>query len=242
MSGKEQDWKTEDELKEGFRRMRLQSIRSAKRHGNCPDEALLAAYADGLLKESERGKAEEHFADCDACLEQIGFLVQLSRQSRDLRPVADELVAKAQSLAARPARRWPVRYLVPAAAAALLLLAIAPWVGFQETAPPQPERLLRNSQEAAELQVVTPQAETGLSLPFDIEWKPLPQAASYRILVVTSEGEPVWQGQTTRARISLPADLQLSPGEKYFFQVRTQIPGGKEANSPYIAFTVRKAL
>jgi hypothetical protein len=220
--------------------MRRQSSKSAKRKSSCPDESVLAAYSDGLLEDAERQQAEEHFADCDDCLEQIGLLAQLSRQADDLRPVPDELLAKAQALSTRPSSRLTTAYWVPAAAAALLLLAILPWMALRTDAPPQ-DRLLRSSQGQSALQVVAPQPETNLSLPFEFAWKILPQAVSYEVLVVDSEGEPVWQGQASQPQITLPADAPLKPGNRYFMRVGAQIAGGEEAFSDFTAFTVRKA-
>lgn len=241
MSGKEQERPTRQMLEKGLGTMKWRPIKSLKRRSGCPDEAVLAAYADGTLDEGERCRAEEHLADCSACLQQVELLVRLSRQTSALEPVPAELAAQARSLAARPASRSTVGYWLPAAAAALIIVAILSWAGFQKTPSPLPERVLRSSQDAGEIQVVTPQPKSALRPPFEIAWKPVPQAVSYTVVIVTSEGEPVWQSQTGGTQIGLPRDLQLRPDAKYFLRVKAQVPGGRELASPYIAFVIRKS-
>lgn len=222
--------------------MRWPSRKSAKRQSSCPDESVLAAYADGLLEEGERLRAEEHLADCRQCLEQIGLLVQLSRSETGLDPVPEELMAKARMLNVPPASRRAVGRWVPAAAAAMLLLALLPWMALRYMAAPHSqERLLRSSPGKVELQVVAPHPESSLFLPLKFAWKSVPQAAFYSVLVVNSEGEPIWRGEATRTQITLPEDAPLNPGDRYFMRVRAQLPGGEEASSDFIAFSVRKA-
>lgn len=83
-----------------------------RRTWRCPDEASLAAYADGQLAGRDKAHVEAHVSDCDFCLGQVACLLRL-QDAETLVEVPETLVARARRLAqgkrvapARPAWRW----------------------------------------------------------------------------------------------------------------------------------------
>ncbi len=78
--------------------------------GPCPDEEQIAALMDGGLGRGEREAVLTHLAGCEDCRELLRTAVMLSERERESRA---------------PARTWRVGLLVPYAAAAALLVAVA---------------------------------------------------------------------------------------------------------------------
>ncbi len=50
-----------------------------RKSDTCPDDAMLAQYTDGVLKESDKDIVEKHFLECSDCLD----MVLLHKQVRD---------------------------------------------------------------------------------------------------------------------------------------------------------------
>ena len=86
--------------------------------GSCLDAETLAAWTDGSLSDPQRAAAETHAADCDRCL---AVLAAIAR------------TAPPPSAVQRPA--WfSVRWLVPLATAAVLIVAVMVTRGPRESA------------------------------------------------------------------------------------------------------------
>ena len=93
----------------------------------CLDAEALAAWQDGGLSPAERALAEAHAADCDRCLATLAAMARTSPPG-----------------AQQPASRWfPLRWLIPAASAAVALMA---WVLVHE---PESARSLDEAQVAS---------------------------------------------------------------------------------------------
>jgi len=95
----------------------------------CPGADMLAAYAEMALSPSERDALDVHFADCHHCQEALAFMARAWPAPDTAQPSTS--------------RRWwslPMRWLVPAAAAAVVVMyvavrpVIAPY--FPPTGPP----------------------------------------------------------------------------------------------------------
>jgi hypothetical protein len=85
--------------------------------GSCLDTETLAAWTDGSLSDVQRAAAETHAADCDRCL---AVLAAIAR------------TAPPPSVVQRPA--WlSIRWLVPLATAAVLLVAVVMTRGPRES-------------------------------------------------------------------------------------------------------------
>jgi hypothetical protein len=66
----------------------------------CPDEETLACYLDNLLSGTEKENVEEHFIECDKCLQLVIFLHKLKNEIKEegLIKTPQEVIKKAKDL------------------------------------------------------------------------------------------------------------------------------------------------
>jgi hypothetical protein len=69
------------------------------------------------------------------------------------------------------------------------------------------------------------------------KWKSVPRSRYYEIHVVTSEGDPVWEGQSDRAVLKFPGDLILKDGP-YFVWISAYLDDGRVQKSAPVRFLV----
>jgi hypothetical protein len=92
----------------------------------CPDEAGLASFLGGKLKESETRAIEEHIAGCPLCLESVraGYLGERLHNKGDLPASNTEIIRKAKGIVKMDSGKKNIRtYLWLAATAAAFLLS-----------------------------------------------------------------------------------------------------------------------
>ena len=96
----------------------------------CPDEAALAAFLGGKLKEAGARAIEEHIAGCPACLENVraGYLGEKLHNGGDLPSSDTEIIRKAKGIAKMDSRKKHLRtnLWLAATIAAFLLSFTAP--------------------------------------------------------------------------------------------------------------------
>ncbi len=211
-------------------RRKRSSVWSRIRLGGCPDEAALAAFADGQLGDSE--SVEGHLAECDQCRKQVAFLCQgLGVESDADVPVvllsrAEVFGAKKASTAFSPAWRWATA----AAVSACLVLAISLRVredGLDVVFPPPTPPSLDSTSPRADTPVPPQSGSTNpesqrtvrggepsqflpnMLQPLDgaeiagevrFQWQPVSGSLFYEVRVTTAAGDPVWQSD----RVSTP--------------------------------------
>ena len=225
---------------------------------SCPKAEVIAAYLDGTLDDVTRVQLESHQSNCERCRTVIGDVIRIQRETHI--PAPSALVHRAIALVP-PTSRQPRWIFAPVAAAggvacivitALLLrtpehLALpipptpaapivakaGPWpkVSTKETArKPTVTQLLPT--------VISPREDSVLSRrSVAFRWKTVPQARFYQVQVVTSEGEPVWEGRSTGANLPLPADLVLQDG-KYFVWISVMMENGRVEKSDPVGFRI----
>jgi anti-sigma factor RsiW len=105
------------------RLLRADDVDTGGPAGRCPEESILAAYADGLLPEPDRAELESHLADCESCQGQIAFLASLPESPAATVPA--DAVARARALVPDPPAGWrPLVLRWAPAAACLACIAI----------------------------------------------------------------------------------------------------------------------
>jgi len=72
----------------------------------------------------------------------------------------------------------------------------------------------------------------------EIRWRGVRDALVYEVRLVTSEGSLVWEGQTEATEATLPADVRLEPGRKYYVWVRAYLSEGRTLKSDAFGFSV----
>ena len=178
----------------------------------------VAAYADRGLATAERARVEEHLAACAECRAEVVAVRRLTR-----------------SFAAR--RRWVMAPL--AAAAAVLVLVVAPWQRLGQHGDPPP--LLREPAVKATV-APTPIAPGGRvgTLPA-LTWSSVPRADRYQVTLFDQNGSVVWETHTADTTVVVPATVSLVPGVPQYWKVAARTELGRWAASDLTSFTLSRA-
>jgi len=223
----------------------------SRRGRRCPDEELLVAWATGKLAGYEREHVETHIAGCDFCLGQVGFLARADGLGE---PPAAPARLLEMARGGRARRFVPARHVALTAAAAAVFVAAfaillprgagrtqpvgAPSPGPQAMEPA--DRPFRNGLPAtAAPHFLRPaEGETVPRAALLFAWKPAPEALSYTLEVVSSDGDVVWEGESANPRVAPPPGVALAPGRTYFAWVLTHLRSGAVERSPAVGFRV----
>jgi hypothetical protein len=166
------------------------------------DEAdLVALYLAGKLPESEAEGFEAHYLGCDRCAATL-------REAGEIRAALGKPVlvpAAAPAEAPSPGRDvWTL--LAAAAAAAVFFYGMGHLARNQEMVT-DPAALRSAGTDAVALTITA-----GTDGPVVLEWPAHPEAQSYRIEVLRSDGLPVLESETADRRVSLAVgDLPPRP-------------------------------
>jgi len=245
-----------------LRLLRPRKTGQGKRSWRCPDEADLAAYADARLADRVRRRLEVHLADCAVCLDQVAFLLRPEESTAP--EVPPGLLTRARELGAEGKEaRWLAEWRWSAAAAAAACVVLGAIVWLRQPPPPlvpprsgpaplvevapaptatpsAPHRVVRNGQKAgAPLRLLFPRE--GAIIPragFDFRWTEVRGCLFYEIRLMTGEGDLVWEGRVEATQARIPANVQLTPGSKYFISVHAYLPEGKTLPATVVGFRV----
>lgn len=204
----------------------------------------LAAFLDGALCEAEHTAAEAHLADCGFCL---GQLAALLRSMEDATPpaVPDTLLAQAERLAGRPARRTPRSFHW--AAAAMLVMALG-LIVMQRTQNPtedaaEPSHQTRYAdQDALQLRLLAPE-EGSVIRPLEqiFQWSAVPGALFYDVRLVGPDGDLLLRERVEETRWLIPQQLQLEAGIDYFVRIDAYLSDVRYLSSEHVLFTIAGA-
>ena len=230
------------------------SASGARRGWRCKDEARLVAYVEGRLRGAPRKIVEDHLADCAFCLGQVGFLARAG-QLGPPPAVPTQLLALA-----RGERLGLIGHLRPATLVAatvgivLALAVVSPRVreaplsgisipartGIASSDSQDVDRLVRGGRgPAAAPRIVRPsEGESILRSSFELRWEETPGALFYTIQLVDLKGDVVWEGRTESARLTLPGEAALAPGQSYFAWVLAHLRSGATVRSSAVGFRV----
>jgi anti-sigma factor RsiW len=161
----------------------------------------LAGYLDADLSGEEQMQVELHLASCPVCREELAEVRQIQLRHR---------------------RRWEL-VLVPAAAAAAVLLAITlP----REATRPSDIRARPNPE--APLGVVSPMpSAVAAPGPITFTWRSAGPGASYTLTVQAADGRVIWTSSTPDTVAVLPDSVTFSPGLTWFWMVDALLPDGR---------------
>jgi len=197
----------------------------------CPDEVMLAALADGSLRNVERDAVIGHVADCDRCLSSIGMLASLARDPTAT-DVPTALIAKARALQPRP-----LAWRTPAVAAAVLVLASMALIYQAAPRSPSPPSAgvatvsnERGPQIEDRLTIIRPRNNDVLRSV--VEWQPVAGATGYQLTITREDGSLVWQSRSDATAITIKPPL--APRQSYFLIVKALLPGGRTVASKAI--------
>jgi hypothetical protein len=225
----------------------------------CLDEHQLAAYVDQQLIGAERERVESHLANCDSCLQQVGFLTKQSQVAAG--PAPASLLHRAEQFETAVHENAPRAWKWVSVATAMTVMAIGLLV-WRETrlnierhstitaTVQQPSTPAIRDKANSEANTAVRSASPGDSQPrvlspqpgaivaasdFTIRWEPVPNATAYEVHVVTAEGDLVWRKRVHRNSVNPPTQT-LRPGLKYFVWVRAWLANGKTQQSAAVGF------
>jgi hypothetical protein len=221
----------------------------ARKGWRCPDEAVLAAWAEGRLPGDARGKLEGHVADCAFCRGQLGFLARAADLGPPPAVPARLLSAAVSERAPLLGRLRPATALAAGAGLLLALLVAAPWPGFPGTGPPDGTRgdspaAAGSAREVrsetvvdASPRILRPaEGQTVARDALALRWIGTPRALFYTVQVVDADGDVAWEGRAEATSLTVPATAPLFPGRLYFAWVFAHLPSGATVPSPAVGF------
>jgi hypothetical protein len=182
---------------------------------------LIAAYLDRTLSPVQQDEIEGHLTWCGDC-----------------RLAA---VEAAEVITRRRRRRYAfagVGTAAAAAAAAVALFMISP---LAQTGPREP--LLRSTgvrgTDVPAIPVVSPvdggsPGAEGLSF----VWRSVGSDIHYRFSLSTADGTELWGDAVTDTFLTVPADVELVPGETYVWFVDALLPDGRAASTGLFRLTI----
>ena len=177
-----------------------------------------AAYVDGTVSTDERIRIDGHLASCLSCAKELLALSRLTKRS---------------------ATRRYIKVVLPAAAAAAIVLFL---VNPPNTvAPANP--ILRGGADVTEtavpVEVVTP--ASGQQINRDelrFIWRSLGNQTNYRFTLTTAEGEGIWITDTADTTLAVPPTLSIEPNLSYIWYVDALLLDGTAATSGIRRFTL----
>ena len=232
------------------------------RKWSCPGEEMIAAYADGALRNIRKTWVEFHLAGCQRCRLLVAGVIK-ARREVDLPLPPEEVRWNAIGAEGRrsPPRRW---IWVPVGALAVLaLLAVAtiflrkpdllivrspspsvPLVAKSEPTAPlrAPVRDIERTSRSTDLvpSVLLPQADSVIRRErLHFGWNAVPHSRYYEVRLVTSDGDLVWEGQTEKPELQPPSDLVVRDGS-YFVWITAYLADGRTAKSSPVKFGVKR--
>ena len=174
----------------------------------------VAAYVDNGLVADARARVRSHLAECDECRGEVIAVARLARTGR---------------------RRWMA--LVPLAAAAALVLYIAPWQGPSDSTAP----VLREP-GVTTIVAPTPIAPRGAvtSLPA-LTWSSVPLADRYEVTLFDEDGSVLWETQTADTTAVVASTVRIVVGIPHYWKVAARTEQGRWVASDLTSFTLSRA-
>ena len=232
-----------------------------KRRWNCPNEGMLAAYADNGLGDAARERLQTHLAVCEHCRALVASVVKLRRVT-ELPAVPSALVERARFLVPPPHKPWAWGWETVATAGTLACAVIAvtllrpqqtltipewpapaaPTVSKDKPSVPAktPEHETVRKLKSPEYlpTILFPQADKVIARErLEFRWNQVPDSLYYQVRVLSSEGDLIWEGDSPTTRIELPNQLTLHAG-KYFVLVSAVMRNGRTRKSNPVGFKV----
>jgi anti-sigma factor RsiW len=172
-----------------------------------------AAYVDGSVTAAERAAIDSHLAQCAECRSEVVGVARLVR-------------------AAPRRRRWTI--LAPlAAAAAVLILFIAPQRNRDSTPLPLREPAVTTTPAPT---LAAPRG--GVAGLRAMTWSSVPHADQYRVTLFDRDGNVAWRTQSPDTTVLLPDTVHITRGVPYYWKVEARIELGRWVSSDLTSFTL----
>ncbi len=194
------------------------------RCGDCLTPADLEAFLEGRLP-----GARAHIDTCPACEHELASLREFLAASAGAAEEQDLAWIEARLRPAVPAparRRWlawlpsaPLPRFAFTCAAALLV--IAGGLQLRHMAGPSLDDSRSLTVRSAQIRVLAPSGDLQTS-PDEFRWEPLPQSATYEVVLTEVDGATLWTGRTNQSKLKTPESIQheMLPRKTMLWRVR----------------------
>ncbi len=200
------------------------SASPAPGHGlECLDEATIAALVNGTLEPDARSRAIGHLASCAACRRAVAAVAGA---------LADPSIGREIAAVDSTGRRRFLRIVLPAAAAAMLLLLAWPPGSGPDKAPHRGPAI-PSAQAPVLLSPLG--AVAGAKA---LRWVSLAGADRYRVTLFDSAGGLLYETETRDTVTALPDSIALVPGRSYLWKVAARMGWDRWSASDLVEFRV----
>lgn len=193
-----------------------------KADGDHLDPDTLGAFLDGALRTAELSRVEAHLAACAQCRQEA---IQVGRLT--------------ESDAGNGKRRRRLAYwAVPTAAAAGIAALLLFGPRAQDVAGPETPILRTDDAGARAIEVVSP-ASSGTSADSVVfAWRQVESGVVYSLTLMDDEGEVLWKETVEDTAVTLPAQVELRPGDRYYWHVDALLALARTATSGVQELTI----
>lgn len=193
----------------------------------CYDDFQLITYLEGYISRNSRAVYHKHFRQCHQCLNRLISLEDFFSELRsegvipEKRNLINHILNIKQNITIKIGEliRFPV---VPKpgwrwALISIILIATVLFVVdyFKMPAPYNQTR----HEISEEITLIYPKDKVESEDQIEFKWRASSPKAQYNFILINSQGNIVWEQQTSLTELKLPAELRLQPSETYFWQV-----------------------
>lgn len=180
---------TEAQLKQAYQE---HLARSRRESASCPPPEAIQALVRREGDETTRLATLDHVMSCGDC-----------RMELDLLRTVEEAGVRSGAVSAPGPRRW----MMPAALAATLLIA----VGLGRSVL-NPSDDTARSGDAARVELIAPGTEVAAGAPVSFAWHPVEGASRYRLEVLNESGDLTIEAETRDTALTSDSAARLAPG------------------------------
>jgi hypothetical protein len=221
----------------------------------CFDDMQLLKILETKSPLGKRREFYQHLSECKTCTDQLlaleEFLHVLKKEG--VLPAEERISVKISNLWDGIVNRistginWlgscfkTPRLAYQTAGFVLVLIVLGVMLDHQQIIPDLPfnTREPAVDQRDISLFLLTPQNGSSVaSNDLEFSWIPIPHATSYTFLLLNSQGDIIWEQNTTDVSIILPTGLQLQSSQSYFWQVECLLDNGSSIVSDMNVFSI----
>ena len=194
------------------------------RGGDCLTPAELEAVLEGRLPD-----ARAHIAACPACEHELTNLREFLAAEVGTADPQDLAWIEARLRPASPPRvrrnwlSWFPAAPVPrfAFTCAAALLVVAGGLQLRHMAGPSLEDSHSLTVRSTQIRLLAPAGDMETA-PVEFQWEPLPQSATYQVVLTEVDGAPLWTARTNQSKLTVPESIQgqLLPRKTMLWRVQ----------------------